>query len=176
MIYRYQVRGRIYEINLERDEAGYRATIDGQPYSFEIMDDRPGALSLRFDGRPQTVYWAADGGLKWISLDGCTYRLEKPASRSERLASTRGAGEASLRAPMPAQVRAVQVMEGDRVEKGQTLILLEAMKMEIRLQAPIAGRVAHLAVAEGQPVERDQVLVEIEDAGQAETSGAGEPS
>jgi biotin carboxyl carrier protein len=62
---------------------------------------------------------------------------------------------------MPAQVRAVQVAEGEQVEKGQTLLLLEAMKMEIRVRAPGAGRVARLLVSPGQAVEKEQVLVEV---------------
>jgi acetyl-CoA/propionyl-CoA carboxylase biotin carboxyl carrier protein len=71
-----------------------------------------------------------------------------------------GGGQA-VRAPMPAQVRAVQVAEGDEVEKGQTLLLLEAMKMEIRVKAPGAGRVARLLVTSGQSVEKEQLLAEL---------------
>ena len=63
---------------------------------------------------------------------------------------------------MPARVRALQVAEGERVEAGQTLLLLEAMKMEIRLQAPRAGRIARLLASTGESVEREQVLVELE--------------
>ena len=62
---------------------------------------------------------------------------------------------------MPAQVRAVQVQEGDAVEKGQMLLLLEAMKMEIRIKAPTAGRVTQLLVSSGQTVEKDQLLAEV---------------
>jgi biotin carboxyl carrier protein len=62
---------------------------------------------------------------------------------------------------MPAQVRAVLVAEANLVESGQTLMLLEAMKMEIKLQAPRRGRVVRLPVQEGQSVDRDQVLVEL---------------
>jgi len=60
-----------------------------------------------------------------------------------------------------AALRAVQVTEGEPVEKGQTLLLLEAMKMEIRLSAPRSGKVSRLLVQAGQIVQRDQVLVEI---------------
>ena len=70
------------------------------------------------------------------------------------------AGE--LTAPMPGQVRAVNVIEGESVMKGQTLMVLEAMKMEIRIQSPMDGVVKSLAVKVGQTVEREQVLVEIE--------------
>jgi biotin carboxyl carrier protein len=64
---------------------------------------------------------------------------------------------------MPAQVRLVQVSAGDLVEVGQTLMLLEAMKMEIRLQAPRRGRVSRILAQAGQTVERDQVLIEMGD-------------
>jgi pyruvate carboxylase subunit B len=64
---------------------------------------------------------------------------------------------------MPGQVRAVNVQAGDPVTKGQTLLLLEAMKMEIRVQAPMDGVVKRLIVKQGQTVEREQVLIEIEE-------------
>jgi biotin carboxyl carrier protein len=63
---------------------------------------------------------------------------------------------------MPGQVRAVNVGEGDTVTKSQTLLVIEAMKMEIRIHAPRDGKVKKLFVQQGQTVERDQVLVEIE--------------
>jgi acetyl/propionyl-CoA carboxylase alpha subunit len=167
MRYRFESGGRTYEVELERQGADdrYHALIDGQPFAFEVLDDQPGQLSLRIidpaGGRPAVIHWAADGAQKWFSLTGCTYRLEKPGPRAAAQRSAPGAGE-SARAPMPAQVRAVQVAEGDRVEKGQTLLLLEAMKMEIRLRAPAAGRVRRLLAQPGQTVEKDQVLVEME--------------
>jgi methylmalonyl-CoA carboxyltransferase 1.3S subunit len=53
------------------------------------------------------------------------------------------------------------VSEGDTVERGQTLVILEAMKMELRVTAPEAGRVKRLLVQMGDVVERGQALVEI---------------
>jgi biotin carboxyl carrier protein len=64
---------------------------------------------------------------------------------------------------MPGQIRAVKVNEGDVVTKGQTLLVLEAMKMEIRIHAPGDGRVKELFVKKGQTVEREQVLMNIVD-------------
>lgn len=160
MRYRFQSAGKTYTIILERHGQGYRAIVDGLSYELEVLDDQPGALSLRFEGRPLTVYWAVDGGSKWAALDGCTYLLEKPTASLRRAAGERP-GEAVLRAPMPAQVRSVEVTQGEHVTQGQTLLLLEAMKMEIRLQAPHAGQVARLLVRPGQQVDRDQTLVEL---------------
>jgi len=70
-------------------------------------------------------------------------------------------GHDALEAAMPGQVRAVLVNDGDSVEKGQALALLEAMKMEIRVAAPHAGRVVKVFIAAGQVVERGQMLFEI---------------
>lgn len=162
MRYRYQSGDKIYEVIIERSGDVFQATVDGSTYAFEILDTQPGSVSLHFEGQPQVVYWAAEGGEKWLSLHGCTYRLEKPSPHAMRRPGERAA-EDVLRAPMPAQVRSVAVSAEEVVEKGQTLLLLEAMKMEIRLQAPRRGRVRRLLVEAGQTVNRDQELVEIED-------------
>jgi biotin carboxyl carrier protein len=63
---------------------------------------------------------------------------------------------------MPGQVRAVNVSEGDDVKKGQTLIVLEAMKMEMKIEAPSDGVVKSLLVKAGQTVEREQMLIVVE--------------
>jgi 3-methylcrotonyl-CoA carboxylase alpha subunit len=65
---------------------------------------------------------------------------------------------------MPGQIRALNVSEAEAVTKGQTLLVLEAMKMEIRVQAPRDGVVKKLFVEQGQTVEREQVLIEIEES------------
>jgi len=67
-----------------------------------------------------------------------------------------------LTAPMPGQVRAINVNEGDAVVKGQTLAVLEAMKMEIRIQSPGDGIVKKIHIQQGQIVEREQMLITVE--------------
>jgi biotin carboxyl carrier protein len=63
---------------------------------------------------------------------------------------------------MPGLVRSVNIENGEAVSKGQTLLVLEAMKMEIRIQAPKDGTVQKLFVKQGQTVEREQILVEVD--------------
>jgi biotin carboxyl carrier protein len=96
-----------------------------------------------------------------VTVNGQTFVLTKTSGTAKRGGHAHhAAGE--LTAPMPGLVRAVQVAEGDAVEKGQTLVILEAMKMELKVAAPRAGKVKSLQVKPGQTVERDQILVEIE--------------
>lgn len=160
MHYRYQSRGTNHEVALQRHGEGYQATVAGRNHTVTVLSAEPGELSLLFDGKPVRLYWATQGDKKWISLDGCTYYLEKPLPFAARRSSDKGFEDA-LRAPMPAQVQAVHISEGDTVEQGQTLLLLEAMKMEIRISAPRPGRVARVLVEAGQTVQRGQALIEI---------------
>jgi 3-methylcrotonyl-CoA carboxylase alpha subunit len=161
MIYRYQVDGNIFEIHLDRQGDFFRAIVEGQTYRVEVLDRQPGQISLRLGDRPITLYWAAEGGQKWISREGCTYLLKKPEPLSARSQAEDSAGNL-VRSPMPAQVQELYIAEGDQVENGQTILLLEAMKMEIHVRAPKAGRIKKLYVQQDQSVQRDQSLVELE--------------
>ena len=159
MQYRFQSGEQIFEIKLEKHGEQYLAEVDGVSYHVEVLDDTPGELSLRLEGNSANVQWVDEGSRKWLAVDGCTFLLEKPQRPPVRR-SEQGGGEV-VAAPMPAQVRAIQVAEGDTVEKGDTLVLIEAMKMEIQIKAPVSGKVLHILVKAGQTVPKDQGLVEI---------------
>lgn len=139
----------------------YRAAIEDQMIDVEILQSKDGKLDLLIDGKRVTAYVSSDGAKRWVTVNGQTVVLTKSSgARRSGHGHHHAAGE--LSAPMPGQVRAVNVSEGDLVAKGQTLLLLEAMKMEIRIQAPMDGKVTRLLVTQGQTVEREQVLIEVE--------------
>ena len=169
MRYRYQAGDQVEGVLLERQGEALKATVYGEVFEVELLDEQPGAFVIRTAGpfargdliRPEVVYWAVDGTATWLSSGGCTYRLHKPAGHWPRGASAPPGGD-TVRAPMPAQVRSVQIGEGETVQPGQTLLILEAMKMEIKVAAPHAGRVARLLARQGETVDRDQVLVELD--------------
>ena len=156
----FRVDDRVHTLDLEKTPQGYQAILEGQVFKVQVVKVDPGVFHLEIDGRPATIYWAREGTERWISFQGQTTLVDKRTSLARRRPEDIGT-ENRLRAPMPGQVRAVEVTSGDPVTKGQTLMLLEAMKMEIRIQSPRDGQVARLAVAVGDLVERDQLLVEI---------------
>ena len=80
-----------------------------------------------------------------------------------RFAPLGGAGAGSVKAQMPGRVVRVLVAEGDSVEKGTPLLVVEAMKMENEIKSPRAGAVRSLPVGPGDLVEAKQVLVELAD-------------
>jgi acetyl/propionyl-CoA carboxylase alpha subunit len=153
--------GQQHAIEIQQSGREYKASKDGESIVASILDTAPGEINLQINGNDRRVLWARQGRKIWLHFDGRSYYVEKRAGS----AVARGAavsGERTLRAPMPGQVRQVLVQEGQAVKAGETLVLLEAMKMEIRIQSPGDGKVARVAVKQGQSVEKEQVLVELE--------------
>lgn len=74
-------------------------------------------------------------------------------------------GEGQLNAPMPGKILELLVSEGDEVELGAPVAILEAMKMENELKAPVSGTVSSISVAEGDSLEKNAVILEIESSG-----------
>lgn len=149
-------------VDLTPADAGkkYRATLGEKTVDVEIIRASEGKLELLIDGERVTAYVSSDGAKRWVTVNGQTVVLTKSSD-----AKGRGAGHdhaSELAAPMPGQVRGVNVSEGDTVAKGQTLLVLEAMKMEIRIQAPFDGVVSNISVEVGQTVEREQILVTMD--------------
>ncbi|HDN81014.1 MAG TPA: biotin/lipoyl-binding protein, partial [Chloroflexi bacterium] len=99
-------------------------------------------------------------------VDGITYRFElvgeaakpKEAPPPEKAPE----GEGVIKAIMPGKIIAVKVKEGDRVNKGDVVCILEAMKMENEIQAPKPGVIKEVRISPGDDVEMNQVLVVIE--------------
>jgi biotin carboxyl carrier protein len=135
--------------------------LDDKTIQAEILHAEIGKLDLLIDGQRVTAYVSSDNAKRWVTVNGQTFVLTKSSGARKGGHAHHAAGE--LTAPMPGQVRTVNVSEGDAVSKGQTLLVLEAMKMEIRVQAPQNGLVRKLLVKQGQTVEREQMLIEIVD-------------
>ncbi len=149
-----------YNLDLTPSGKSYRATLGDKTVNVEIIRAKDGVLELLIDGERITAHVSADGAKRWVTVNGQTLMLTKSTSAKRKAASHDHASE--LAAPMPGLVRSVNIEEGEAVMKSQTLLVLEAMKMEIRIQAPRDGIVKKLLVKQGQTVEREQVLIEIE--------------
>jgi biotin carboxyl carrier protein len=158
----YEYDGQSFSVDLIPVGKSYRLDLGENTFEAQILQVKDGRLDLLVDGRHVTAYVSSDNTRRWVTVNGRTLVFNKSAGgRKIGGGLHHAAGE--LTAPMPGQVRAVNVKEGDNVTKGQTLLLLEAMKMEIRVQSPRDGKVKKLSVQQGQTVEREQLLVEIEE-------------
>jgi len=138
----------------------FTLTLDDKTIQAEVLPAENGKLDLLIDSERVTAYVSSDNAKRWVTVNGQTFVLTKSSGAKRSGHAHHAAGE--LTAPMPGQVRAVNVSEGEAVTKGQTLLVLEAMKMEIRVQAPFNGVVQALTVKVGQTVEREQILVKMD--------------
>lgn len=118
--------------------------------------------SLRIDGTRHAVAFAtASGDTRWVFLDGRVYTFEVAEATRQRRS---GGHHGSLTAPMPATVRRVATRPGATVSRGDILIVLEAMKMELPVRANADGIVKGVNCREGEMVKPGQELVEMESA------------
>ena len=137
---------------------GERVEVDGA--GFATRSTGLGSWTLTSDDGIERVWVAGPADAPWVFYDGRVYTPEMvDAPGHGRRAHVDADG---LGAPMPATVRAVLVSVGDQVTEGQTLVVLEAMKMELPLRAPKTGRVAHVRCAPGELVQPGAPLVELE--------------
>ena len=118
----------------------------------------PGELLVSAGERQERMFAAVSGDVAWIFHDGITYRLEAASASRRHGQQSHG----SLSSPMPATVIGVKVAPGDRVVGGQTLIVLEAMKMELPVRAPGDGTIKAVCCKAGDLVQPDVTLIEFE--------------
>lgn len=147
-------------IDITASGKSYRAAMGDEAVDVEILRAENGRLEFLIGGDRVTACVSSDNAKRWVTINGRTYLLTRQ-SGSRRSAGGHHHAAGELTAPMPGQVRAVNVSEGEAVAKGQTLMVLEAMKMEIRIQASQDGVVRKLFVSQGQTVEREQMLIDI---------------
>jgi biotin carboxyl carrier protein len=122
-----------------------------------------GEYRVEHDDRQDIVYVAERAGVQWAFWNGQAFREERRREQSEKpsTAASAARGPQRLTAPMPATVIKVLVAPGQNVVKGDTVVLLEAMKMELPVRALADGTVAAVNCREGDLVQPDQVLVEL---------------
>lgn len=138
------------------------AWIDGREIPFRAVRRRGELVALERDGELLPVRVARDGDRVFVGRAGQVFEVRcepvRPVARTAGGSADHGTG---LTAPMPGRIRKTLVEPGDSVERGQVVLVLEAMKMEHAIRAPRDGTVTRLDHAEGDLVEAGTVLAEI---------------
>jgi glutaconyl-CoA/methylmalonyl-CoA decarboxylase subunit gamma len=141
-----------------------KASIEGRAVEVDVVP-LGGQLSVRVDGKvvdltiegsPPEVGAVASGHRSYVRVESERMR----AALQARKASTSG-GDKIVKSPMPGRVVKVLVAKGDSIEVGQSLLVLEAMKMENEVRARIAGTVQEVHVAAGATVEGSAKLLTL---------------
>jgi pyruvate carboxylase subunit B len=153
--------GRDRTVDVTPSGDGFIVTVEGKEHHVEGAFG--GVMRVRIDDRPVEASVRRQGLDLVVEIRGRIYLYRPRDPRAPKLARKSVADQArgELHAPMPGLVVDVMVAEGDTVEAGQPVVVVEAMKMQNALTAPLAGRVTAVRVATGATVDSGALLLAI---------------
>ena len=166
MEFEFTLNGEKRRVSTDARLPNTDVTIDGKTYKVDWTRVRDGVISLILEDRSHTVHVARKNGEVAVQVEGYQYSLGTGSSDDDSaVAAGAGAGDGgSIKAPMPGNVVKVMVKEGDEVTAGQSIVVVEAMKMENEVRSSVNGTVKNVNVAAGDSVGTSEVMVEIEPA------------
>ena len=154
---------------VEIEETGksvYRVSVDGNEFLVDGKKTGRTNYSLIVDNRSFEIEVDNSEDEYRVLVDGRSYRIDLVDERRMRVGGGQSGlllqGRQKVSVPMPGKVIAILVAEGDAVEKGQGLAIVEAMKMENEVHSPIGGEVKEIIVKPGDTVEGGAVLMIVE--------------
>jgi biotin carboxyl carrier protein len=158
------IGNQLYKLQVEFKNGQYHVNLDGKEYlvNSSVISDH--CLSLLVNGKAFTVYLTEANGKKYISIGGEQFLVQETALESVRASSRDSSGiaeEPVAASPMPGKVVKILVKAGDKVERGQGLVIVEAMKMENEIKSPVNGTVEKINFAPGDLVDAAQPIIEI---------------
>ena len=153
-------RGQRLELHAQGSDGDYRIEHAGHSHAIAGARLAEGRLSFRIGDRGLRMSVIDDGRTQVVHDGERRLQLNPVAMYQADHAGDAAAADALI-APMPGRVVVVRVGEGDEVEAGQELMVIEAMKMELSLKAPRDGKVAQVQAAAGDFVDADAVLVAL---------------
>jgi len=180
----HPVSGEVFDYQVDTQGGTVRVVLGERVVELNITrQDSQEGWCRTTDGNTHRFFWAWSGNALQLWVDGDLFIFERAevSSRTARDSSARGssargssargpsgpgfgpAGGGDIVAPMPGTVEQILVRPGDIVERGQTLIIMESMKMELEIAAPRAGVVKRIAVIQGGQVEKGMRLLELDD-------------
>ena len=142
----------------------YQARVDDRPIEIDLHQTGRDFVSLLIAGRSYELgLEKTETGYRVVfPEDTLEVELQDATRGSGRVAKKAPSGPARVMAPMPGKIVRVVVAPGAKVAAGESLLVMEAMKMENEIRAPRAGRIREVVVREGQAVEQGALLIVLE--------------
>ena len=147
----------------------WEGNLNDQPFALDVSDHGPGVWHVIRDGQSYRVYLVSwDQESKTCILDVNGYRMTmKVENAFDQLLHSMGLDDLiskkvnEVKAPMPGKVLAIHVEDGSEVKEGDSLLVLEAMKMENVIKSPVDATVRQIRVKAGGTVEKNEILIEF---------------
>ena len=156
-----KVNGKEKEITIHhQDENSLSFTLDSTTYSYKLNSSKNHSCEIALEHEHHNLLfpWHQDRGV----IEGWDVIVQEVSPSEANRKKGIVENEHDVRSPMPGKILQVKVKEGDAVEAGQVLAVMEAMKMEHTIKAPRAGTISHIPWNPGDRVEGGVILVELE--------------
>ena len=157
-----RIDGSEKQVALEKKNDGLLVTIDGQEYIVRNATLADGVLTFFINNHTYRAIVSKNELGTQISLDGRDYFRHEDAEDEAAAGGAHHHGDGSVEAPMPGNIVAVNVKPGDTVSAGDSLVILESMKMQNDITAPVNGEVRAVNCKVGDQVAFGQILAEIQ--------------
>ncbi|NQV19300.1 MAG: acetyl-CoA carboxylase biotin carboxyl carrier protein subunit [Armatimonadetes bacterium] len=163
MEYKFNFLEKTHKINLEKADDLFKVIInDKQEYNISDVEVESNLITFKADNKLHNIYFYSNKDITYLSIDGENYTLEFEKDISTKSKSGKQQKGNSVFSPMPGLLVKVSVSVGDKVKSGDTLAIVEAMKMQNELPSPRDGTIKKINGKEGEQVDALQVIVELE--------------
>jgi biotin carboxyl carrier protein len=164
MLYDITIDGKKYRLDLNRADGRWSCRLDGREFEIDAILTRPDVLSLRIGDRAYEVKSerVANDLHLWVGSTCFAVEVRDPRSLRGRTRAGDDHGPRKIAAPMPGKVVRLLVHEGDEVEPGSGVAVVEAMKMQNEIKSPKKGTIQKILVSKGAAVNAGDVLAIVE--------------
>ena len=161
MRYRLSHLDEVFDVDVQKEKDGFIVTVNDTEYRVTYFTAQGNHAVMKIQEKNYTMFFAQDGDKRYVSYDGEYYTIDiaRPAKSGIRASEQE---TNSVVSSMPGLLVKMPVTVGEKVSAGQTLAIVEAMKMQNELQAPCDGVVKKVNFKEGEQVDAFQPIVELE--------------
>jgi len=164
MTYDIAIDDKTYRLDLQQAEGRWSCRVDGRDVEIDAVLARPNVLSLRIGNKAYEVKCERVGPDVhiWVGSRRFSAEVRDPRSLRGRVRAADDHGPRKLSAPMPGKVVRILLHQGDEVEAGTGVLVVEAMKMQNEVKSPKKGTIQKILVSEGAAVNAGDVLAIVE--------------
>jgi len=162
--FEFLIDNMLHKISLEKKENIFIVSDGERTFEADIRFISPNVISILIEGRSYQVYYTRDKEKRFLSLEGQQFIVQELLESGENLQKGEEKSredELMVKAPMPGKVIKIDVSEKEEVRKNQTLVVVEAMKMENEIKSTIEGYVKKIFVSAGDLVDSEKPLIEL---------------
>lgn len=170
MPFEIKIKDRTAKVEiLEQNDTIYKVKIGDRIYGLDVTKVENGVYSVINNGKSinMEMIEGATPNQYIVNTRSNEYQIEIIDAKARYRAAAKGeldGGEAIISSPMPGKIVRIPIAQGDKVAKGDTVIIVSAMKMESEYKSPVDGIVSSILVKENDTVQGNQPLLEIEPA------------